>query len=314
VDSGNLLFKQAQIPAGPSQELLTADGIIKAYTAMHVDAVAVGPLDLAAGIGLLQTSQQQGFPWLSANLLDQHDQPLFQLVRIKKIGKIKAGIIGLTGAVSHLPAGITRADWRTVLPALIKKTTHQCDLLILLSTLSPAENQEIARQFPALHLIFTADLGNGNMNPQQVNNTLITQTDRQGKYQGILTVDWQKSGRWGKAKEEELTELRNRLGALNCQIERMQQRTDLQQPEYIQKIALVEKDRKIVEQQIKALEHPQLLDAQSGEKPPCTFKSDVLALQQSLPESPEIKVIVTELKQQINNLQQHKTSPKSPLP
>jgi hypothetical protein len=56
VDSGNLLFKQARIPVGPSQEQLTAEGIIKIYTAMQVDAVAVAPLDLASGLALLQTS------------------------------------------------------------------------------------------------------------------------------------------------------------------------------------------------------------------------------------------------------------------
>jgi 2',3'-cyclic-nucleotide 2'-phosphodiesterase (5'-nucleotidase family) len=310
VDSGNLLFKQAQIPPGPSQEQLNAEGIIKAYTAMQVDAVAVGPLDLAAGLALLQTSQKQGFPWLSANLLDQKGHPLFQPMLIKKIGKMKAGIIGLTGAVSSLPTGITRADWQTVLPALIKKTTRQCDILILLSSLSPAENQEIAQQFPALHLILAADLGSGNMNPQQVNNTLITQTDRQGKYQGILTIDWQKSGRWGKAKEEELAELRNRLSALDWQIQRMRQQTDLQQPEYIDKIAVVEKDKQAVEQQIKTLAS----DSANGKPAPCSFSHTFLVLQQSLPEAPEIKGIVTEIKQQINNLQQNKTSRNPPIP
>lgn len=312
VDSGNLLFKQAQIPDGPSQEQLTAAGIIKIYTAMQVDAVAVGPLDLASGLAFLQASQRQGFPWLSANLLDQDGHPLFQPMRIKKIGKIKAGIIALTGTVSTLPTGVTRADWRTVLPALIKKTTGQCDIMILLSSLSPGENQEIAQQFPAIHLILTADLGSGNMNPQQVNNTLITQTARQGKYQGILTIDWNKNSRWGKAKEEELTELRNRLGALDWQIQRMRQRTDLRQPEYIEKIALVEKDKKTVEQQIKTLEQP--TTPAGGQTAPCSFNHTFLALQQSMPEAPAIEAIITDIKQQVNTLHQNKTRTGKPQP
>lgn len=311
VDSGNLLFKQPRIPGGPSQERLTAEGIIKIYTAMQVDAVAVAPLDLAAGLALLQTSQKQGFPWLSANLIDENGHPLFQPVRIKKIDKITAGIIGLTGAVASLPAGATLADWRTLLPALIKKTSRQCDILILLSSLSSAENQEIAKQFPAIHLILAADLGSGNMNPQQVNNTLITQTDRQGKHQGILTIDWNKSGRWGMAKKEELANLRNRLGALNWQIQRMLKRTDLQQPEYIEKIALVEKDKKTVEQQIKTLEQPLPPGPANGQAAPCTFSYTFLALQQSMAEAPEIKAIVTETKQQINALHQN-VSPATP--
>jgi 2',3'-cyclic-nucleotide 2'-phosphodiesterase (5'-nucleotidase family) len=312
VDSGNLLFKQTQIQPGAIQEQLTAQGIIKAYTAMRVVAAAVGPFDLAGGLALLQTSQKQGFPWLSANLLDQHGHPLFQPVRVKKVGKIKAGIIGLTGAVSTLPAGITRADWQTVLPVLITKTARRCDILILLSSLSLSENQEIARQFPALHLILAAAQGYGNMNPQQVNNTLITQTDHQGKYQGILSVDWQKSGKWGKPKEEELAELRNRLSALGWQLQRMRQRTDPQQPDYSEKITLVEKDRKTVELQIKDLEQPQNLGTQNGKKQSCTFKSDFLALRQSLPEAPAIKAIIAEYRQQIFDLRKAKQNP--PLP
>jgi hypothetical protein len=310
VDSGNLLFKQAQIPPGPSQEQLNAAGVIKAYTAMQVDAVAIGPFDLAGGLALLQTSQKQGFPWLSANLLDQKGHPVFQPVRIKKIGKIKAGIIGLTGAVSPLPAGVTVADWRTMLPDLIKKTASQCDILILLSSLSLAENQEIANKFPAIHLILTANLDSGNMNPQQANNTLITQTDRQGKYQGILTIDWNKSGRWAIAKEEELIGLRNRQSALDLQIQRMRQRTDLQQPDYIAKIAMVEKEKQVVEQQIKTLDS----DSANGKSAPCSFSHTFQALQQSLPEAPEIKAIVTEIKQQINTLHQSKTNTSETLP
>lgn len=282
-------------------ERLTAEGIIKIYTAMQVDAVAVGPLDLASGLSLLQTSQQQGFPWLSANLLDQKGYPLFQPMLIKKIGRIKAGVIGLTGTLSPLPPDITRAEWQTVLPALIEETNHQCDILILLSSLSSAENREIAQQFPTLHLIFTADLRSDNMPPQQINNTLITQTDRQGKYQGILTIDWNKSGKWGKTKEEELVELHNRLSALDWQLQRMEQRKDLQQPAYIEKMKLVKKDRETVAKQINTLQNLATVPVDE-ETYPCIYNNNFLALQRSLPEADKIKAIITEIKQQVNTL------------
>jgi len=287
---------------------LTAEGIIKIYTAMKVDAAAVAPLDLAAGLEILLTSRKQGFPWLSANLLDQKGRPLFEPVRIKKIGKIKAGIIGLTGTVRTLPAGVTLADWRTILPALIKKTDRQCDILILLSSLSAAENQEIAQQFPAIHLILAANPDSGNMNPQQINNSLITQTGRQGKYQGILTIDWTKSGKWGKSREEELTTLRNRLGSFDWQLQRMQKTKDSQQPEYLDKIKLVEQNRETVIQQIKTLE-AQGADPGNGKNTMCSFSFNFVALNQSMPDDPEIRAIITEIKQQINDLR-HKLAQK----
>lgn len=308
VDSGNLLFKQSQIADGPSQEQLTAEGIIRIYRTMKVDAVAVGSLDLASGLALLKGSKQEGFPWLSANLLDEDGLPLFQPLRIKKIGKIKTGIIGLTGAVSSLPAGVILADWRTVLPELIKKTSLQCDILILLSNLSPAENQEIARQFPALDLILAADTHGGNMNPQQVNNTMITQTAAQGKYQGILSIDWNKSGRWGEAKEEVLTNLRNRVGALDWQLQRMRKRKDLLEPEYLEKIKQVESDRKTAAQQIERLEKALITSPSAEQNQPCSLNHNFLGLQRSLPEAPEINAIITEIKQQINALHEGKIS------
>ena len=314
IDSGNLLFKQARIPEGPSQELLTAEGIIKIYRTMKVDAVAVGPLDLASGLELLTSSQQQGFPWLSANLVDEAQRPLFQPLMIKKAGRIKAGIIGLTGAVPSLPTGVTLADWRTLLPALLEESSAQCDILILLSSLSAAENQEIARQFPALHLILAADQRRGNMMPEQVNNTLITQTGTQGKYQGMLTIDWNKSGRWGQPSGTELTELRNRIGALDWQLQRMRRRVDLQQPDYLDKIKLVENDRETVVRQVEELEQALAAGHSVEQDRACTFNHTFLALERTMAEEPEIKAIVTGIKEQIHALHASRTRKEVDIP
>jgi len=292
---------------------LTAEGIIKIYTTMKVDAVAVAPLDLAAGPDILLASQKQGFPWLSANLLDLKGRPLFEPARIKKIGKIKAGIIGLTGMVRPLPAGVTHADWRTILPPLLEKTARQCDILILLSSLSAAENQEIAQQFPALHLILAANPDSGNMNPQQINNTLITQTGNQGKYQGVLTIDWNKTGKWGKSREEELIALRNRLSAFDWQLQRMQKTKDSQQPEYLEKIKLVEQNREAVAQQIKTMELQGASPAKK-ENTMCSFSFNFVALRPSLPDAPEIRAIITELKQRINDLHLTNSPKETKLP
>ena len=294
---------------------MIAEGIIKIYTSMKVDAVAVAPLDLAAGTEILLASQKQGFPWLSANLLDPKGQTLFEPMRIKKIGAVKIGLIGLTGRLNSPPSGVRQADWRTLLPALIEKTARQCDILVLLSSLPPAENQEIARQFPALHLILAAVLDSGNMTPQQINNSLITQTDRQGKYQGVLTIDWNKNGKWGNSKEEELNTLRNRLGALDWQLQRMQKQADPQQPEYLAKVKLIEGDRAAVAQQIKTAELKQ--NSGNGQDPTSkmsSFSFNFIPLKQSLPEAPEIKAIISGIKQQINEQNRKVTKKEESLP
>ena len=294
---------------------MIAEGIIKIYTSMKVDAVAVAPLDLAAGTEILLASQKQGFPWLSANLLDPKGQPLFEPVRIKKVGAIKVGLIGLTGRLNTPPSGVRQADWRTLLPALIEKTARQCDILVLLSSLPPAENQEIARQFPAIHLILAANLDSGNMNPQQINNSLITQTDRQGKYQGVLTIDWNKNGKWGNSKEEELNTLRNRLGALDWQLQRMQKQPSPEQPEYLARVKLIEVDREAVAQQIKTAELKQNSgNGQNSTAKMSRFSFNFIPLKQSLPEAPEIRAIITGIKQQINEQNRKVTTKEESLP
>ncbi len=299
VDAGNLLGKQTQIGTGPSPERLTAEGIIKIYTAMKVDGVAIGPFDLAAGLDLLHNSQKQGFPWLSANLLDDKGKPLFPQARIKKIGKITAGIIGMTsidGTGVTLPPAISCAKWQTVLPELIEKTAKKCDILILLSTLNPEENKEIAQQFPALHILLTANHSAGNMSPKQINTAMLTQTDRQGKYQGILTIDWHSGGKWGTGQTEEMNALRNQLGALNRQLQRMQQKQDEHHPEYTEKIKVVAVSKAEVEKEIQKREQP---PTDSTTSQASILSYTFLALIPSIPEDPHIKSMVAEIKQKV---------------
>jgi len=145
------------------------------------------------------------------------------------------------------------------------------------------------------------------MMPEQVKNTLITQTATQGKYQGILTIDWHKSGRWGKTQGTELTELRNRIGALDWQLQRMRRRVDLQQPDYLDKIKLVEQDREAVIRQVKELEQALAADHSDGQNAACTFNHNFLALEHSMAETPEIRAIITGIKEQIQALHASRT-------
>ena len=75
VDAGNLLFKPKASPATIDDEI-TASGIMDIQQLMAVDAVAVGPHDLAAGIDFLLAARSKGFPWLSANIVDRNGVPL----------------------------------------------------------------------------------------------------------------------------------------------------------------------------------------------------------------------------------------------
>lgn len=274
---------------------------------MKVGGVAVGPLDLAGGTELLLTSHKKGFPWLSANLLEQKGRPIVAPSRTIKAGALNVTLIGLTGAASTPSPGLSIARWQDVLPALIKKHKGKQDILILLSTLSPVENEDIAGQFPEIHLIVTSNLDGGNRNPQQINNSLLTQTDRQGKYLGQLTINWSKSGKWGKDRNETLSQLQNRLTALDWQLQRMRQQQEAQHPDYREKIRRVEENRVTVEQELNTLRQEEVSPAKDH-SPPSHFTHQFIAMTRSIQESPAVNEIVTDLKRQINSLQQPPTS------
>ncbi len=196
VDSGNLLFKHPIITANDAQEKITARGIAKAYAKMGYDAVAVGPRDLSAGIDFLKSETMRHFPWISANLLDSNKAPVFHPWLIKKKDGIKIGFIGLTKA---LPTPLTRfhvADWQKILPPILHTLSSKCDHIILLSNLNNGENYRIAKQYPMIDIIISADARVGNLGPLLNNNSLITQAASRGKYMGNLAIWWGKSRKW----------------------------------------------------------------------------------------------------------------------
>lgn len=196
LDAGNLLFKQPTV--AHSQELLAAEGIMEIYQQMAYDAVAVGPNDLAAGLEFLKNSQPLYFPWLSANLTDQRHKPIFPAAKIIERGAIKIGIIGLTGQIVQPSQEFIIADWRKVLPDQLTRLTKECQLVIVLSSLTGEDNGELTRQFPQVQVLITADRQQGNIVPRIDGSSLVTQTSSQGKYLGVLNLDFHPGGSWGQ--------------------------------------------------------------------------------------------------------------------
>lgn len=201
LDAGNLLFKQPTVTH--SQEMLTASGLMEIYQQMAIDAVAVGPHDLAGGIEFLKNGPFKGFPWLSANLVDKHGNSLFSAAKIIERGALKIGIIGLTGPIAAPSPEIITADWRKVLPEHLEQLAKECQLVVVLSSLSSEDNAELTRRFPMMSVLITADKKQGNILPRVENNTLVTQTMSQGKYLGMLNLDWYPGGSWSTAREPE---------------------------------------------------------------------------------------------------------------
>jgi 2',3'-cyclic-nucleotide 2'-phosphodiesterase (5'-nucleotidase family) len=298
VDSGNLLFKNLMLPRRDSTDKITANGIINAYEKMGYDAVAVGSFDLVAGIDFLKQQSSKNFPWISANLLNEDGSVVLAPYIIKKIGQYTVGIIGLTHNAEFLPSSLHIADWHTVLPALLKKLSTECDHIILLSNLPQKENYEIAKNHSDINIIISADSQDGNLNPVLSNNTLISQTSSQGKHIGTLSVEWGNNGRWEADLDKEIALFNSRLDAINREITRLEKQKGSISNAAGQ-LESLRNSKQDAEQQIESLKNKIRENTIQGGKT-STFTSRFIALKASLPNDRDIEKILSVMKQQID--------------
>ncbi len=226
LDSGNLLFKREKIADGVNQERLKAEAILEVYQKLAYDAVGVGPLDLSGGLDFLRQSSHNGFPWVSANIKDEKGQPVFKQWIRKKILSTEIIITALTAKPRKTAEGFVIEQWQTILPNLFTRINAEkkAPFIILLSSLNYEENRKITEKYPEIHLLISADQHKGNITPQLVNGCIITQTSKQGKYQGLLEINLGRERVWGKDNAKLLADLQNRKGSLDWQLRRLQKK------------------------------------------------------------------------------------------
>jgi len=304
VDSGNLLFNSLAVPSGLSQRTITAEGILDIYRMIGIDGVAVGPYDLSGSIDFLLASRQNGFPWLSANLLDSRSAPIFSPSAIHTVGKLRIGLIGLTGKGAKLPPDVQLVDYTQVLQWEIDKLHPKCDLIILLSSLTSAENSKIAGSYPSVHIIISAQNNMGNVPARLLNSSVTSQTMSKGKYQGLMKITLGDSATW-KKKTVPLAVLENRLGSYDWQISRMKKRKELHTEEYLKKLKLLEKKRSRLAVRIERSKNQATTD-NNTDQIPSTFQGEFFALNENIGEDLRVQQSVDAIKQKIKEVNKHR--------
>lgn len=206
VNGGNLLFKTDTLePNVREAATIAADGILQATRMTGGTMAGIGTRDLAAGLDFLRQYQRpQAFTWLSLNLVDPATRkPLFAPVLRHEMGGVKIAVVALTDhRVFQNKAGDFLAlPWRETLPDALAGLKAQVDFILLLSNYDLAENQDIARTCTAIDLILQTGHAVGNMNPLQMNQTLIAQAETRGKYLGVLDIDWNGHDRWSEGND-----------------------------------------------------------------------------------------------------------------
>ncbi len=309
VDSGNLLFKRKTVAKGINQARLTADTILTVYTDIGYDAVAVGPRDLAGGLTLLQESKKNGFPWVSANIVDDNGQLLFNNLIKKEIQGQNIIITAVSSVPERTIPGVQMRPWKEVLPTLLKqiKADDPASFVIVLSSLNTGENKQITAEFPEISLLIGADPRKGNISPALTNKSILTQTAKQGKYQGLLEISFGNSRVWGKDSQKKLADLQNKLGSLNWQLRRLvkkSQKADVPK-KYTATITRLEKEQKELTTAITAMEQ-QVAEEQTAGAVTDQFTYSFLALKKNIPNDQPTEERIKKLNSEIRSLNKKK--------
>ena len=315
LDSGALLFKDEKLPPDQREQLtVTAQGIVAAYSRMSFAAVGVARQDLAAGLPFLLAAQKKSnFPWLSANLLSRTERkPWFKPHTLITAGGMRIGVIGLTaqGPDSLLTEkdNAVIVPWEEVLPKEVAQLRGRADMTILLSSFSQAINRKIAEAHPEIHLILQGGNTQGNIPPERVNNTLITQVEAQGKSVGILEVHWNKqSKRWEDPDSENLlTDKKNEIDRLGWQINRYRRHGDPKQafkdqPQVLEAYNDMIARRRLLEEEIVGLTAEQKA-RETNRQQFSSYSNHFEPMRKDLPDNPAVRAIVDATTSEVNRI------------
>ncbi len=177
---------------------------------LHEQAVlyGIGAGDLAPGIEYLgKLSAAHPFTALSANIVDNTGRLLFAPAVVTQFGKLKIGILAITDHALIIHEDIEALPWEQPLRRELDRLNEQVDFIILLSNYAYKENVRIAEQFKNIRIILQSGYQAANLAPQQINNTLICQTEKQGKYLGVLKLSLEGNGFWEKKRTAEYKEM-----------------------------------------------------------------------------------------------------------
>jgi hypothetical protein len=198
VDSGDLLNEDEEIPESIQQSArLKAELITQIYNKIGIDAVNVGELDLVLGIDYLkELAKKQNFPFISANLVDEKEAPIFNRYVIKKVNGKSIGIFGVIGDTSEMSAKVNEItkgaasvqDPMVAAAAIVKELSGKVDYLIALTHQGTNRDWVIARRVPGIDLVVGGHDKQKTKEPLGPENTLIVQAGEKGQYQGMLEI------------------------------------------------------------------------------------------------------------------------------
>ena len=169
--------------------------IVAAMNALGYDAMAVGSMDLAYGVGVLQArAEEADFKILSCNLVSVEDGALlFPPYVILDRDGMRFGVLGVTEQVAELRSGSDGEAFKVLDPLIavqeyLPELEERSDVVILLSHLGLEEDHVLAERVAGIDIIIGGKSRKLMSAPEEINGTVIMQAGFSGEWIGKLDV------------------------------------------------------------------------------------------------------------------------------
>lgn len=204
-DGNSLLLSGGDINTGvPESDLQDAEPDFRGMNMLKYDAMALGNHEFDNPLSVLKQQQEwAGFPFLSANILDEKTgKPLFDAYKIFQVDDLKVAVVGFTtddtvklGNPEYLE-GIKIESPIEVASTLVPELRKKADLVIAVTHMGHYANGNhggnapgdvaLARAVPGIDVVVGGHSQNPLFEPDVQNGTLILQAHEWGKYVGRL--------------------------------------------------------------------------------------------------------------------------------
>jgi len=211
LDAGNSLVGDAD-PARKTQGQTS----VEAMNLLGYDAMALGPQDLALGLGVLrQRMAEAEFAVLSANaLVSATGELLATPYLLREFEGYTVAIIGLSGGAGTDEIAVR--DPLATARAVVARLSSQADVILLLSHTGPALDQQIAETVPGIDLVISGGEYGYSSPLSAATGTLLVHADEAlpghaGRRIGIAHLTYDAAGQL-TAQEWQRLDLRPEIG------------------------------------------------------------------------------------------------------
>ncbi len=172
-------------------DLFLGEPVIQVMNAIGYDAAAVGVNEFSFGIhALAARAREANFPLLSANA----ESPIgeIQVAAIFNAQNVRIAVIGLTSEEltrTGRPQNVKYvdlADAVRTLESVLPRVRDRADCVVVLTNVTRAEEERLARAFPEIRLIIGAH--EDAELPARIGQTTIVSAGKFGKYAGKLDL------------------------------------------------------------------------------------------------------------------------------